>query len=82
MKKKGVLHMTNIIILDDQESHINDIENQVRSLAIDDLHIRKYQTSSRQRLSNGRRPYRTCISIRRYTADWISTPNRPRASFQ
>lgn len=43
MKKKGVLHMTNIIILDDQESHINDIENQVRSLAIDDLHIRKYQ---------------------------------------
>ena len=43
MKKKGVLHMTNIIILDDQESHINDIENQIRSLAIDDLHIRKYQ---------------------------------------
>ncbi len=34
--------MTNIIILNDQKSHINDIENQVRSLAIDDLHIRKY----------------------------------------
>ena len=43
MKKKGVLHMINIIILDDQESHINDIENQIRSLAFDDLYIRKYQ---------------------------------------
>lgn len=36
--------MTNVIIVDDQETYLNDIESRVLSLGIEDLCIRKYQS--------------------------------------